>query len=131
MREADKLEGDSLGKAAHKLLYYSYKTAVYRRTGFVDGEVAAMWGVSGTPFGIVGMPYLITSSRVEKLSSFQFARIYKQEVEVMADYFPILENYVDASYEGAIRMLKIAGFNIQDKVVFNGRDFYRFDMVTE
>lgn len=97
----------------------------------MDGNVAAMWGLGGTIVGQVGQPYLITGVECEKVSPFAFARVYKQEVELMKTMFPTLENYVDSRYKGAVRMLKIAGFQLSEEPVQvkpTGALFYKFRM---
>ena len=81
MREQDKQEAIALGYQPHKALYYSFKHGLYRITALIDGEVAAMWGVGGSPMGLVGQPYLITSNLIYKLSSVrEFINIYKQDI---------------------------------------------------
>ena len=112
LRENDKLEAQAMGLNPVKGCFDVYRRAIWRMTGLIDGKVAAMWGIAGNPLGDVGQVYLITGTEVEKISPLRFARIYKEQVEVMKTIFPILENYVDARYEGAIRLLKIAGFEL-------------------
>lgn len=128
LRENDKQEALKLSLDPVYGLMYSFKNGFYRRTAFIDGVPAAMWGVCGSPLGIFGMPYLITSTEVLKISPIQFSRVYKKEVEVMKNLYPYLENFVDASYSGAVRMLKIAGFELSEPVTINGSDFLRFSM---
>lgn len=111
LRENDKQEAIRTGQDPKKAVFFAYRHSLLKRTGLVDGRVAAMWGVGGSFLGI-GQPYLITGTEVENVSSFSFARVYKNEVEIMKSLFPVLENYVDSRYEGAIRMLKIAGFTL-------------------
>lgn len=118
IREADKNELIWLGFKPHHALYYSFKYGLYRKTGRVDNRIAGMWGVAGVPLGLVGQPYLITSPIIEEISPIKFAKIYKQEVEVMLKIFPILENYVDFRYKGAIRLMKIAGFIVDEPEEF-------------
>src|ERR1700744_4390146 len=128
IRDKDRLEALALGFEPEEGLNYCYDYSVYRRTALVNGKVAAMWGIGGDLFGAVGRPYFVTSYDAEKISPIKFARIYKQEVEAMRTFFPMLENYVDASYAGAIRMLEIAGFDL-DGLHYLGPDkspFYRF-----
>jgi len=107
------------------------KHSVYRKTATIEGLIAAMWGIGGDLFGLIGRPYLITSNEVYKISPLQFSKIYRKEVESMKNFFPQLENYVDASYEGAVRMLKIAGFELEGPIDFgpHKRPFYKFSMV--
>jgi len=130
LREKDRQEALNAGVEPHKALYHSFKQGIYRRTAFVDGMLAAMWGVAGVTLGLIGQPYLVTSKHVEDISPIKFARIYRQEVEEMKKFFPILENYVDASYNEAVRMLEIAGFKIDNPIELgpNKTLFYRFSI---
>lgn len=118
LREGDKQEVLAIGSNPDKAVYYSYKNSVYRRTALVNGKVAAMWGVGGTPLGNLGRPYLLTSTVSEEVSPLAFARVYISEVRKMQRLFPILENFVDAYYHGAIRMLRISGFTVDKPKIF-------------
>lgn len=131
LRDGDQIEAISLGLAPHKALYYSYKQGLYRRTGLVDGKVAAMWGVAGTLLGLVGQPYLATGREVEKISPIRFARIYKKQTHIINQIFPILENYVDASYLGAVGMLRLAGFELSEPIQMLNGTFCRFSRKME
>lgn len=133
MRAKDRLEAESLGLNPDKTLFYSYRYSILRKTAFVDNKIAAMWGVHGTPLSFLGHPYLVTGQAVEEISIPSFLRIYRDEVKVMSSIFPILENYVDASYEGAVRMLKLAGFTIDNPEPFgpSGQEFSKFSLVTK
>jgi len=130
MRENDKKEARALGLIPHHALFYAYKHACFRRTALVDGRVAAMWGVVGTPLGLVGQPYLITGTECDGVSPIAFAKVYLKELQAMARIFPILENYVDAEYTGAVGMLELAGFNLTEETTFHGHRFYKFTMKT-
>jgi len=112
LRAEDEREITCLGLVAHKVLFRSWRRAVMRRTALVDGEVDAMWGVGGVLCGPVGFPWLLTGKAAERASPLTFARIYQREVRDMLRLFPVLENWVDASHEKAIRMLEIAGFQV-------------------
>lgn len=114
---------------AEKALYLTFKHGLLRRTAVIEGEIAAMWGVTGTPMSIIGRPYLVTSTSSEKISSLEFYRLYKKEVAVMNALFPVLENYVDANYAEAVRLLRITGFELTPEVI-NNNHFYKFRMVS-
>jgi hypothetical protein len=128
LRQKDRLEALRAGFEPHKVLYNSYKQGVYRKTAFINNEIAAMWGVAGTLFGNVGQPYLITAANVETIHPVRFAKIYKKEAEYMNTLFPILSNYVDANYKEAVRMLELAGFKLSDEIMINGNSFREFSM---
>lgn len=131
LRDNDKLEATRVGLDPFKAIFIAYTRAVFRKTVLVNGRVAAMYGVVGTPLGLVGMPYLITGTVSEEVSPLTFARVYKQGVEEMSSIFSVLENYVDASYLGAVRLLKISGFSLSEPVQINGFDFLRFTLRTD
>lgn len=126
LRENDKLEAVRIGLDPETAVLHSYNYGLYRKTGLITGKVAAMWGVMGTPIGIIGCPYLITGSEVYRISPIRFAKIYMKELKIMKSLFPVLENYVDASYIGAVRMLSLAGFKLEGPVMLNNNSFYKF-----
>lgn len=129
IRQKDQEEAIALGLKPHRALFFSYKHAVLRRSCLVDGKVAAMWGVCGTPLGMRGQPYLITGEVSNTVSPIRFAKIYLKEVENMKSLFPVLENYVHSSYEGAVGMLRLAGFKLDEPIDIKGSKFQRFSMV--
>lgn len=130
IRPADQKEAEALGMAPHRALFYAFRHSVLRRTALVDGSVAAMWGVGGTPLGILGMPYLITGTVCDKVHPVIFAKIYIKELKGMKSLFPVLENYVHSDYTGAVSMLRIAGFELSDPIDINGASFRKFSMVS-
>lgn len=131
LRKEDIKEAKALGLYPHRGVFFAYRYACYRRTALINGEVAAMWGLHGELLGSIGHPYLITGVAVTKISPITFARIYLEEVKEMSKFFPNLENYVDASYSGAVRMLKIAGFSFEGPFdTPKGDKFLKFKLET-
>ena len=114
IRSNDQLEANKLGIEPHKGLFVAYRQSILRRSALLNGGVIAMWGIAGTPLSKTGQPWLITGEGVNKISPIKFARLYKEQVQDMKAYFDVLSNYVDAEYEGAVRMLKIAGFTLSE-----------------
>ena len=130
IREADKKEAEALGMSANKALFYSYKHALIRRTVLVDGRVAAMFGVCGSPLGVVGQIYLITGNVCDTVNPIRFAKVYMKELKALKSLFPVLENYVHSDHLGAVGMLKLAGFELSEPIDINGAKFQRFSMVS-
>jgi hypothetical protein len=130
MRAADQAEIRGFGLVPHRTLWVSYRHSLMRRTALVDGEVAAMWGVTGAPLGRAGRPWLLTGPACDRVSPIRFARIYRDEAVSMLGLFPALENIVDSSYYGAVRMLCLAGFTVHDPVPMgvDGKCYSRFEM---
>ena len=129
MREKDRKEAEALGMDAKKALYLTFKYGILRKSAVLNGKIVAMWGICGTPLSLVGRPYLVTTNQVSRMSPLKFARIYAKEVKVMNSVFPVLENYVDAKYDEAVRLLKIVGFELTPQKI-NGNDFYKYKMVS-
>jgi hypothetical protein len=130
MREADAREITCLGLLPHRALWRSYRAALLRKTAFVDGEIAAMWGTGGCVLGRTGRPWLLTGPACEKVTPLTFARIYRREVEGMLKLFPILVNYVHAEYSGAMRLLRLTGFTLHEPEPIGpgGALFRKFEM---
>lgn len=129
LRAEDAREVAAFGFGPIDAVVESFKNSLWRRAGIVGGQVAAVWGVTGTPMGVVGVPWLMTTPAILDVSPLVFARIYRGEVAEMLRRFPVLENYVDARYLGAVRMLKLAGFHLDAPIPFGaGRaPFCRFE----
>lgn len=130
LRKEDEREVLSLGFNLRRTLWRTYRASVLTKTAFIDGKLAAIWGLGGTPMGHVGQPWLLTTAAVNRVSPLQFVRIYQQEVETMRGLFPVLVNWVDARYNAAIRLLDIIGFQLGDpqNLGVNNEMFIRFSM---
>lgn len=78
--------------------------------------------------GTVGIPWLITTPKVYRVSPLRFARLYQNEVRAMLNLFPRLENYVAVDYEEAIRLLSVVGFTIGEPERYGNGMFRKFSM---
>lgn len=130
LRVQDAQEILRFGITVQHALWYSYKHSLIRKTALIDGTVAAMWGCHGTFMGTTGMPWLLTAPEVKKVSPLRFCRIYRNEVEKMLKIFPVLSNYVDATYGAAVRMLENAGFTLfePEPMGNNGALYRKFEI---
>lgn len=128
LREGEQKEIMAYGVSPQEGLVDSFRVSIMRRTALVDGKVAAMWGIRGTLLGEVGNPFLLTGHEALKVSPLVFTRVYINQLQDMKDLYPILENYVDASYDGAVKLLKLAGFKLEE-VMIKTNLFYKFSMV--
>lgn len=123
--DRDVLEARRLGLDITENMHRTISTSLYKKTALFGSVPMAMWGVVGDLFG-TGMPYLTISRHIKLITTREFVRIYKQEVREMLKFFPRLENVVDAEYENAVRMLKIAGFRVTEPVpVFPSEALFR------
>ncbi len=109
LRVQDREEIAAFGMTPHKALWRSYRQAMMSRTALVDGEVAAVWGVSGCAFGKMGRVWLLTGPASERVKT-AFVREGRAEVLEMLAVWSQLVGYVDARYHRAIRLLEVLGF---------------------
>lgn len=130
LRPEDEREILTFGVSPERALWRSYRGSVMRETIYIDGEIAAIYGLGSTFMGVLGTPWLLTSPQVRKVSSLKFARIYQQKVKEMLKIYSKLNNIVDAEYTAAIRLLEIVGFKLgaRESIGNKGRMFRRFDM---
>ena len=117
MRENDRIEVTCMGMAPRKALWSSFRTSIMRKTAFVDGDIACMWGLGGSLLSGIGNPWLLTGHAVERLPV-TFIRHIRHETDGMLGIFPKLHGYVIDSYGQALRMLKLAGFDLSEPFEF-------------
>lgn len=108
-----------MGCDPKKLLWQSYRRSFLCKSVFINGKIAAIFGISGVLYGETGQPWLIMSDEVNDYP-FKVAFIYKKELEKFQDMFPVLEDYVDESNEKAIRMLELMKFNVSKNTIAFG-----------
>ena len=113
MRTLDQMEATTVGLTVKRALWRSYKHAIVRKTAFVDGEIACMYGVGGSVLGGIGTPWLLTTPAIEKVP-FAFVREGRKEVKRMKEMFPRLEGWVLASYYRACGFIALLGFELDD-----------------
>lgn len=130
LREGDIKEIERYGLTVQKAVWDSYRTSMVRKIALADGEVACMWGVSGNCMGMIGIPWLLTASIVEK-HPLAFVLYYREEVKNMLKLFPVLENIVDADYSQAIKLMELVGFTVSEPQAMgkHGKMFRKFRKV--
>jgi hypothetical protein len=111
LRAEDRKELACFGISDRDALFRSWENSVICKTATVDGKVAGIWGVIGCVWEGVGCPWLLTAPICEQYP-LQFALLYRQELREILKIFPVLENFVDASYHKSIKILEIMGFNL-------------------
>ena len=116
LRLEDARECLAIGSQPFKSVWRSWRgSPQYRKTAFVDGQIAAMWGCGGAWLGYEGVPWLLTAPPVEVIK-LQFLRECRAGIAEMLDLYPVLRNYVHNDYEKSIRFLRCLGFIIGDPV---------------
>lgn len=124
LRPEDCAEIVGSGNSPKRSLWRGYRNSVMCETAFVDGEVAAMWGlcVGFVPglslLGNIGRPWLLTSAAVERVP-FAVVREARRAVTGMLMVKPALENYVLASYTRAVRLVRLVGFTVDEAPIMS------------
>ena len=114
---ADAAEIEITGDGTRQALWRSYRKSIIARTVFIDGEIAAMWGMGGCVLGRIGRPWLLTAPPVERVKV-SFLREARAGIATMLSICPELRGYVDAHYTRAIRLLEALRFEIGDEFPF-------------
>lgn len=131
LRAADRAEVQAAGMSSYKAVGKAFRSGIMTRTAFVDGEIAAMWGLGGTLLSDVGHPWLLTTAAVERIPV-TFLKVARRELAAMVVTRRLLRNWVAADYAGAVRLLEVLGFTLFAPEPFGLRGdrlFRRFEMV--
>ena len=72
------------------------------KTAFVDGDIAAMWGLGGTLLGDTGVPWILTAPAIEKVP-LALVRESRKDIAEWLGFKRRLENLCAADYRAAIR----------------------------
>lgn len=114
-----------LGLSPKKALWHSYRKSIICKTAFIDGKIAAIWGIYGILFTDTGCPWLIMTPETQEYP-FRVAFRYRKEIDKMQAMFPILEEYVPIENQKSIRMLELMGFKInKNKIPVGSAVFFR------
>lgn len=127
MRQSDKDEIESFGISVTAAALNSYNACEENKTVLADGKVAACFGVYPLSSD-KGHPWLLTTVELEKINPLKFYRMYKCEVDEMLLKFHCLENYVDARYTKAVRLLEILGFSLGEPEPYGDGIFRKFSI---
>ncbi len=110
LRDKDRAEIEAQGEAPRHLLFRLWRWSCIRRTVFVDGDIAAMWGCEGALLSHTGSAWLYTTAAAERVP-IGFLKTARAGIVEMTDHFPILISDVDARYERSIRFMVMLGFH--------------------
>ena len=127
LRAADRAECAGYGVTPAVGLRRSFYAASYRRTGLIDGAIAAMWGICGTALGHTAHAFLMTAPIIEKLP-IAFVREARREVKTMLETHERIEGEVAVEYHAAQRFLEVLGFELGAAVDLRGGKFRPFHL---
>ncbi|MEB7922396.1 hypothetical protein NGJ69_01485 [Atlantibacter hermannii] len=106
------------------------RTATMSWSGFANGELVTMFGVSpASMIGGNGIPWLVSTRLVEKYQK-TFLRRSRYALQAMLEVYPRLENYVDERNHVAKAWLHWLGFHLEEPAPYGalGLNFHRFHM---
>lgn len=118
LRPGDAAELAGSGHSARKSLYRGYRNSILCRTAFVDGDIAAMWGLAVglrpgvSPLSDLAVPWLLTSAAAARVP-LSFLRVAKRELALMRQHRRRLESFVAADYAQAVKLLRVLGFTVE------------------
>lgn len=93
-------------------MYFGLNQARFARTGFIDGEAVAMFGVNTvSAVSGIGRPWLIGTTLLDRYAK-TFLRRCRPVVEEMLSDYKLLENYIDMRNVRAIAWLKWLKFEM-------------------
>lgn len=105
-----------IGLTPLRALWSSYRKSIYCKTAFIDGKIAAIWGLNGVVFSDTAMPWLIMTPETMEYPM-RVAFRYRKELEIMLKMFPCLEEYVPVDNVDSIRLLELMGFKVSKNKV--------------
>lgn len=111
LRANDAAELEDFSMPARSAIWKSYRYSLIRKAAFIDGDLAAMWGVVGVPLGSAGNLWLLTTPIIER-AKFTFIREAQREVDEALEIFPMLCGLVSQRYTAAVKFLRLLGFTI-------------------
>jgi len=113
LRYDDLAEITCFGLRPFQAIKGSFKTSYFRRSVFVENELAAMWGLSGIMLTGKGEPWLLTAKPIEKIPV-SFVKEGRREIRKMLSMAPCLEGLTVESYSRAHRFLRVLGFTLSE-----------------
>jgi hypothetical protein len=129
LRADDVAEIEAAGLTPRQSLWRCWRRSTFAKTVFVNGEIAAMWGVDAHGLGNIGRPWFLTGPAIERIPM-TVVRRGREEVALMLSVCPMLRNMVDGRYVRAVRFIEVLGFDISAPFPFGPHDvpFRRFEL---
>lgn len=97
----------------HREIRRVFDSSFYRRAAFVDGHLAAMWGVTGSAASAHGMLWLVLGQHAVKHPAMIF-RQAKRELEHLASTKRLLATTLIPDDEASARFVIALGFESPD-----------------
>ena len=109
LRAPDRAEVEQQGLVVRHALNEAYANSIICRAAFVDGDIAALWGLRGEMLSDHGFAWLLTAPPVERVP-LSFFRVVRDELADMMATRRSISTWVLGSYEKSIRFFAMQGF---------------------
>lgn len=113
LRIEERIEFEAMGLVPRHALYNLWKNSSYRRTAFVDGEIAAVWGCAGMVLSTVGNAWFSTTPVIERVPMTFVKQARRGLAEMMQSKSTLISACGD-SFERSIRLWTMLGFKLGD-----------------
>lgn len=129
LRDADARECAAAGVETKHALWQSYRGSAFRETAYIGDELAAVYGIAGTPLSGIGEGWLLTTNACQK-SPLSFVKTFRRRLSEILPVFPYIYGYVADSYVSSIGLLKLLGFNLSEPIPMapTGIAFRRYEI---
>lgn len=115
MRADDRAEIVALGQVPRHAVVSLWRNSVVSRAGFVDGDLAAVWGCAGALLSPVGEMWLVTSPAIERVP-LAFAKEARAMIREMLKTKTVLQSACIDGYEKSLRLWRMLGFDVGEAV---------------
>ena len=130
LRAPDRAEVEQQGLVVRHALNEAYANSIICRAAFVDGEIAALWGLRGEMLADHGFAWLLTAPPVERVP-LSFFRVVRDEVADMMATRRSISTWVWAEYAKSLRFFAMQGFKKSGEVRLGPRKTLYYEMVLE
>lgn len=102
-----------------KALWSNYRKSLMCKSVFINGNLCAIFGMSGTIFADVATPWICMTPETQD-HPFRVAFRFRKELNNMLNMFPILEDYIEENNKKGIRFLELMNFHVSKNVISVG-----------
>lgn len=127
MREHDRFEYEVAGQPPSMAIRTTLEKSIDAWTGFVDQDVACMWGINEESLMTGAHIWLVTTPLVEK-RPYKFLIESRRVVKKAINLYQYLYGYVDTQYEMSARWMEWLGFEPVSLHDLGKMRVYRYEM---
>lgn len=115
LRREEVVELAGANLVGRHLMYQLWQKSIYRRAGFVDGEIAAVWGCTGMLLSPIAEAWLFTTPVID-INPMVFVKTARQELRRMLETKAKLVSACMVGCERPARLWTMLGFTLGDPI---------------